>query len=346
MLFNGRSVAATDEPLHPAFADETARDPLVSPVNSTISNPLGDERLEETWDQQKLFEKFSPIQEPGRVFVESEVGSDAELVETPVKRQRAIYDSSVTSTWMAPIDGFSVSDVDAKSTLLIPVLYQGAPLRLAMGFGTTFINTPAGFDVPNPLYGLQAELRWLIALRETWAVDLGAGGGLFSDMNGSGFAGARLTGRAIFIKTINEHLKWSFGGLYVGRANLKAMPVAGLIYTPNDDVRIELLIPRSRIARRMFSAGTREHWFYAGVEVFGGNSWVIEQPGGVNNVVVYKDNRMIVGYETKAGGSQNGGTLAGRIEVGYVFSRSFQIGDDPHTLSPGGTILLRAGVSY
>ena len=340
-LLGGQASSFGAEPLHPAFADESERDPFVTPIKAQISGPLDGERLDESWDRDKLFEKFAPVQEPGQVFLDADDDPDAELSAVPVVRQRPLIDSSITLTWLAPIDGFGVSDMDAKSTLLIPVMYKGSPIRLAMGYGTTFMNTPAGFDVPSQLYSIQAELRWLIALRERLAVDLGAGGGLFSDFNGSGLNGSRATGRAILVKTVSDRLKLSAGVLYIGRANLKAIPIVGLIYTPDDDVRIELLIPRSRIARRMFYTGNREHWFYAGLELFGGNSWAIEQPGGVQNVVIYKDNRLLVGYETKAVNA-----LAGRVEVGYVFSRKLQIGDDSNVLSPGGTMLLRVGVTY
>ena len=341
LLLGGQSVSFGEERLNSVFVDESEQDPFLTPVKAQISGPLEGERLDETWDRERLLEKLAPANDPDHVFVETQDGADTgETVITPV-RQRALIDSSVMATWLAPIDGFSVSDVDARSTLLIPVLYKGSPIRLTAGFATTFMDTPAGFEVPSQLYGLQAEFRWLIALRETWAIDLGAGGGLFSDFSGSAFAGSRVTGRAILVKTMSDRLKLSGGILYVGRANLKAMPIAGLIYTPDDDVRLELLIPRSRIARRMLCVGDREHWVYAGLELFGGNSWAVELPGGGEDVVIYKDNRLIVGYETKAAGA-----LAGRVEVGYVFARQLQIGNDPNVLNPGGTMLLRVGVTY
>ena len=329
------------EPLNPAFVEENERDPFLTPVNAQISGPLSGERLEETWNRDRLREGFDPVAEPNQVFNETEDCSDSGTTGTAVIRKRALIDSTLTGTWLAPIDGFGVSDVEAKTQLVIPVFVQGSPLRLAMGFANTFMQTPAGIDVPNQLYGVQAELRWLIPFRERWAVDLGAGGGVFSDFSGSSTRGFRVTGRAIFVKTVSDRLKWSAGILYLGRQNLKAMPVAGLIYTPEDDVKIELLIPRSRIARRVAWDGTREHWMYFGLELFGGNSWAIEQAGGVEDVVIYKDNRFIFGYETKAPGA-----LAGRAEVGYVFSRKLEFEKDPTVLMPGGTMLLRVGLTY
>ncbi|MEK6257908.1 MAG: hypothetical protein AABP62_04745 [Planctomycetota bacterium] len=341
LLLGAQSPSFGEEPLNPAFVEESARDPFLTPANAQISGPLSGERLEETWDPNRLSDEFDPVMEPNQVFSEAEEDADSGTTGTTVIRKRALIDSSLTATWLAPIDGFGVSDVEAKTQLIIPVFVKGSPLRLAMGFANTSMETPVGFDVPDQLYGLQAELRWFIPFREAWAVDLGAGGGEFSDASGLGSRGFRVTGRAILVKTVSDRVKWSAGMLYLGRQNLKAMPVAGLIYTPEDDVKIELLIPRSRIARRISWVGTREHWMYFGLELFGGNSWAIEQAGGVEDVVIYKDNRFIFGYETKAPGA-----LAGRVEAGYVFGRDLSFETDPTVLKPGGTMLLRVGVTY
>jgi hypothetical protein len=329
------------EPLNRAFVEENERDPFVTPAKAQISGPLSDERLEETWDPDRLSDEFDPVAEPNQVFSDVEEEADTGTTGTTVIRRRAIIDSSLTATWLAPVGDFGVSDVEAKTQLVIPVFVKGSPLRLAMGFANTFMATPAGLDVPDQLYGVQAELRWMIPLRESMAIDMAAGGGLYSDFSGSGSRGFRVTGRAIFLKTVSDRLKWSVGAMYLGRENLKAIPVAGLIYTPEDDVRIELLIPRPRIARRMAWVGLREHWMYFGMELFGGNSWAIEQAGGIEDVVVYKDNRFIFGYETKAPGA-----LTGRVEVGYVFGRELSFEKDPTILNPGGTMLLRAGLTY
>lgn len=341
LLLGAQHPSLGAEPLNQAFVEESERDPFLTPVNAQISGPLDGERLQETWDRERLFDEFAPVTEPDQLFHQTEDCADTGTTGTTVIRQRPFIDSSLTATWLAPIEGFGISDIESKTQLIIPVFVKGSPLRLAMGFANTFMETPVGLDVPDQLYGLQAELRWLIPLRETWAVDLGAGGGEFSDINGLGSRGFRVTGRAIFVKTVSDRLKWSVGALYLGRQNLKAIPVAGLIYTPQDDVRIELLIPRSRIARRVAWVGTREHWMYFGLELFGGNSWAIEQAGGVQDVVIYKDNRFIFGYETKAPGA-----LAGRVEAGYVFGRHLEFEKDPAKLDPGGTVLLRVGVTY
>jgi hypothetical protein len=328
----------TDEPLHPAFADETLRDPFLIPA--AISGPLDGERLDEQWDRSRQGYWFDPPSYDD-VLAETDEESCAGTAVIESARRRPIIDTGVTATWLAPVDGFGVSDVDARTQFVIPVFVKGSPLRVALASGTTFINAPSTLDVPSQLYGLTAELRSFIPLKETWGIDLGAGGGVFSDLNGSAGRGFRVTGRALLMKELNPQWKLSTGILYLGRKNLLAMPVAGLIYTPREDLRVEILVPRPRVLKRVRVNGTREHWIYAGAEVFGGNTWSIQQSTGAEDTFIYKDNRVLVGYETKAPNR-----LAARMEAGYVFMRKVSFSNDPTTLNPGGTVMLRAGVTY
>lgn len=329
------AVAGSSETLNQAFVDDAQRDQFVTPT--TISGPLDGENPADDWttDRGGWYEPSSPME----VFAEPEDDGTTTPVTAPPPRM--IYDSAITATRLAPMDGFALSDVDLRSTLIIPVFIKGSPLRLVLGAGTTMVSAPAAINVPSELYNFTAEVRCLIPLKETWAVELGAGGGLFSDLSGSVGDGFRVTGRAIFIKEASPRLKYSFGVLYLGRKNLLAMPVAGLIYTPSDDYKVELLIPRPRVMRRIAMNGTREHWMYFGAEIFGGNTWAIEHSNGSQDTFIYKDNRIIVGYEAKVPGG-----LSGRLEAGYVMMRHVSFSNDPATLDPGGTVMLRAGLTF
>jgi hypothetical protein len=119
------------------------------------------------------------------------------------------------------------------------------------------------------------------------------------------------------------------------------MPIAGAIYTPADDFKVEILFPRPRVMKRVRLNGHREHWVYGGLELFGGNTWAITQSTGAEDTFIYKDNRLLIGYETKAPNR-----LSGRVEAGYVFTRKVEFENDPRNLDPGGTFMLRAGVTY
>lgn len=327
------------EPIPDPFVEGPIVDPLVKPT--AISGPLDGERLERDWDldQRKWLD---PDAFPDEVFSDSpEPCVPKSAVPAIPRRKIPIYDSGLTFTWLAPVDGFGVTDFDKKLSLVFPVFYQGSPLRLALGAGTSIFNSPAGITLPNEVYNFTAELRWLIPLRPTWGVDLGLGAGSFSDLQGTFGQGFRVTGRMIFIKDLSPTWKLSFGALYLGRKNLPAMPLAGAIWTPSDDFKIEILIPRPRLMRRVAMFGDKELWGYFGAEIFGGNTWAVSMPDGTQDTFIYKDNRLIAGYEIKAPSG-----LAGRVEMGYVMSRHVSFSNSPTTLDPGGTLMLRTGFTY
>jgi Domain of unknown function (DUF6268) len=329
------------ELLSRAVTKENASVPFVALINAQTSGPLSNERIEETWNTNRQPETFEPVAEVDQVFTDAEPQTETKPTEAKAIRRRAISDSSVTGTWLAPTNGFGITDVETRTQLVIPLFLKGTPLRLGLNFATTYMEAPIGIDVPSQLYGLQAELRWLCPIRENTAIDLAAGAGVFSDFSDSDLRGLRVTGRAMLLKTASDRLKWSVGAMYLGRENLTAIPIAGLIYTPYEDLRIELIMPRPRIVRRIAVEGSREYWTYLGMELFGGNTWAIGQSGGRRDVVDYKDSRLIVGFDTKSPGA-----LAGRVELGYVFGRELTFEKDPTELTPGNTLLLRAGMTY
>lgn len=326
------TAAAADEPLHPAFHDEALRDPFLVPTG--ISGPLDGESPADwnspTFPDESVYDAET-----------DDAGSCTTTTPAMARRKIPLYDNGLTATWLMPVDDFGVSDFDARTSIVLPIFAQGSPLRLGLGAGSTQIDAPAALALPNQLFNVSGDLRWYVPLKETWGVDLAIGGAVYSDMEGSAGQGFRVTGRAIFVKEWSPELKLSAGILYLGRKNLLAMPVAGLIYTPRDDFRVEVLIPRPRVLKRIRLNGDREHWIYTGLEVFGGNTWAVTQPSGADDVFIYKDNRVLVGYETKAPYR-----LSGRIEAGYVFMREAEFENSPTAFDPGGTVMIRAGISY
>jgi hypothetical protein len=120
--------------------------------------------------------------------------------------------------------------------------------------------------------------------------------------------------------------------------------VAGVIYTPTDDVEYQLVFPTPRVAWRLASSpipGRDERWFYVGLE-YGNAAWAIEQPTGAPDVFASRDYRLIFGWERKVVGG-----ISHRVEIGYVFNRDIKLaslgGDD---ISMDDTMLMRIGFSY
>jgi hypothetical protein len=121
------------------------------------------------------------------------------------------------------------------------------------------------------------------------------------------------------------------------------LPAAGLIWTPSDDVRWELVMPVPRIARRIRTIKApcaTEDWIYLKGE-FGGGVWSIVRNHGVQDRVTVRDYRVLLGIERTAVGG-----LGRYLEAGYVFGRALEFDSDTPDFRPDDTLIVRCGVSY
>jgi hypothetical protein len=290
--------------------------------------------------------------EPGEVFHEGGASDEADVVEEPLVEspaaqgpppgpRRWLTDHNDAVTVLFPRDGFSVMEYDARTAVVIPLFLGGPPPKLGVGFGATTIDSPDGFDLPDTLYNVQLELRWLRPVNEWMAVDTAVGGAWFTDFNTPASRGFRVTGRVLLFMTHSETLKSAVGVVYLGRDNLVAVPAVGLIYSPREDVRYEVMIPRPRAMWRLGKSETHEQWGYLGAELFGGNNWAIDHADGREDVFIYSDYRLLAGFEYKA---TAGPTL--RAEAGFVFAREARFEVDPRELEPGSTGFARLSFVY
>ncbi|MBM4077676.1 MAG: hypothetical protein FJ267_18770, partial [Planctomycetes bacterium] len=200
-----------DEPLHRLFTEESIQDPFLTPSRAQTSGPLTDDWGRDIDDDLQRDPNSSEngvyeLWNPDHVNTD-DIEEDCTQTTTPPTPRRFLIDSSLTATWLLPADDFSVRDLEARTSLVIPVFVKKSPLRLALGFGMSQFGSPAALNLPDQVYGVQAEFRWLIPLKEKWAIDLGAGGGSFSDLDGTFVDGLRATGRAIVIREFSEHWK-------------------------------------------------------------------------------------------------------------------------------------------
>ena len=241
-------------------------------------------------------------------------------------------------------DGLGLSSLELKTILALPVPSRDYPLIITPGFAVHYFDGPAGPDVPPRLYDAYTQFRWMRRLGPRWGIDLAVTPGVFSDFHQSTDDNLRVTGHGIAAWTYTPELKFVLGAAYVDRMSTDVLPVCGLIWTPHDDVKFELVFPSPRIARRIYTFGAWaddvQDWLYLAGE-FGGGIWAIEREGGAVDKVDYTDFRVILGLERKVIGG-----LDGRLEVGYVFGREIRYASGTPGLEPPDTFMLRGGVTY
>ena len=210
-----------------------------------------------------------------------------------------------------------------------------------------FVDGPATPDLPARLYDANLQIRWLGELPGNFVFDTSAQPGWHTDGNNNTTSQAF---RVPYYVLIGYRLSPTFlvggGAAFLDRIDVKWIPLAGLIWLPDDNTRFELIPPKPRIAHRFQATPTFERWWYFAAE-WGGGQWAIQRVGGPQNgeddVVAYRDWRIINGVEQL---STKGG-LGWFAEYGYVFGRHVQYGNtETPDFDPHNTLMVRLGAKY
>ena len=126
--------------------------------------------------------------------------------------------------------------------------------------------------------------------------------------------------------------------------DVEALPIGGVVWTPHEEVKFDLVFPHPRISRRIHwpwnNHKENQDWLYLAGE-FAGDAWAIERADGADDQVVLSDYRVILGLERRVVGG-----LSSRFEVGYVFSRRIRYTSGTPDYWPTDTVMLRGGLSY
>jgi hypothetical protein len=249
---------------------------------------------------------------------------------------------SLQETWIAPggPNGLGMNDIGGSLTLGLPFFTVQSPLLITPGFTAHFTEGPQTVDVPPRLYDASLDLRHLRRLAPRWMMDLAVTPGVFSDFDQDSGDGFRMTGRALAIYEPNPQAKWILGVVYLNRVNVKLLPVAGVLWTPNDDMRWELIMPQPRIARRVKVDATGAWWGYVGGE-FGGGVWAVTRADDAADVLTINDYRLRLGIERKTDSGHSAW-----LELGYIFWRTLEYESVGATQDLSDAMFVRVGAAY
>jgi hypothetical protein len=144
------------------------------------------------------------------------------------------------------------------------------------------------------------------------------------------------------------------GAAYLPYQTIRVLPFAGFIWRPNEDLKFQITVPKPMIAKRIYclSPYPREmywdqscevpihDWVYIAGEL-GGGSWAIRRLSGENDVVTYRDLRLVFGFER-----ENYDGLDYHAEIAYVFCRKYLYDTDTPDVRPGDSLMLRLGTKF
>ncbi len=234
-------------------------------------------------------------------------------------------------------NSLGITTLTARAVLETPRL-PGVSLRPI--FGWHFLNGPRRTDLPGQLYDASIEARMYWPFSERIIGEFALSPGVYSDFNNTSGDALRIVGRAVGYYRWSPDLRLAAGATYLDREDVRALPIAGVIWTPTPDDQLTLLFPQPRIAHRYRKDADHERWVYLSGE-FGGGSWAIQRASGRDDIVSYRDWRLITGIEFKYTDK-----TSWRIEGGYVFSRELEYTSNIGNYQLGDTSMIRAAFVY
>ena len=269
-----------------------------------------------------------------------ELGEPDALFEDAEDRPWIVWQKTTASaTWIAPKkeNGLGVTSFDVRGSIEFPDFQA---LWFVPRAAAHLIDGPQVTDLPGQLYDFSFEAVAMIPATEQVFFQLAIAPSFFSDLQNTSNGAFRLPGRLLGFWKYSETLMFNAGVFYLDRDDVKWLPVAGIVWNYSDDLKLELMAPRPRIAWRFSHADCDEHWAYV-VGEFGGGTWAVQRASGVNDVATLQDYKLMLGVERKWDTVKSWW-----VEAGYVFNRRVEytsgIGDSD--LSSSG--VARVGMSF
>jgi hypothetical protein len=253
--------------------------------------------------------------------------------------------ASTRLTWLPGSgDDLGITQWTASTSHGAPLPNGQGMLNITPSFGVTMLNGPVSADLPADFYNISLSLAWMTQINERMNLAIGVSPGIASDLENMTSEAFRMMGFATGTWQYNPEWQLQFGVAVLGRKDIPALPVAGLVWTPNADTRVDIGAPRPRVARRIASNNTGlfagDNWVFLAGE-FGGGTWATQRESGADDLVTLRDFRLIVGFETKSTTGPNW-----LIETGYVFGREIEYESRTPDIPPGDTVLFRTGLSF
>jgi hypothetical protein len=321
--------------------------PLMSPQNGPIFEPppvmYGQPMLD-----GMIFEPTGPeavVYPNGVVIHEADDLPVSVNGMQPGAKEGVLQKVELQQTYLPDLagDSLTVTDLENSFTLGIPFPDRDSPLLITPGFDIHLLSGPTTTDLPAHLFDTYVTVRWLRRIPDSnILLNSSVSPGWFSDWESNETDALRVPGQSLIIYDWTPQTQVIVGLVYLNRVDLNFLPAGGIVYQPNNSVRIEAVFPRPKIAARIRQNRRFEDWLSIAGE-FGGGQWAIERADGRDDILVNRDYRVVAGLERK----NLVGMLGGRLEVGYVFGRVYQYrqtGDPEY--EPADTLLVRGGITY
>lgn len=236
-------------------------------------------------------------------------------------------------------DLLGISTAQASFTLSFPQLIDGFTIRPQVGFHA--LSGPRRVDMPGNMMDVMVEGGWRQQIGSRAHLRLAATVGSYTDFNQSNLSDSvRVSGLAIGSYEASEDLQYVLGAAYINLHDYPVLPVAGVVYHPHDNLRMDLIFPESKISWRVDPGRDHERWVYFSSSFFG-RTWHVQRRSKPSEDVTYSDWRLGLGME-----SHLQTRAVWYLELGAALGRRLDYESVLDGYSPGPTGYLRGGFYY
>lgn len=225
-----------------------------------------------------------------------------------------VYRAGESITSYMPGDGEQFGWLDFENN---PYISHTQNSGVTLGASLHLLSGPNSVPLPPRLWDFSLGYQSRNTLSERFSYDVASSIGVYSDFEDSAREGVRPLGHAVGSLHKSDRWDWVLGVDYVNRDDFKLLPVMGFSWHNPTGLgwSFDIVFPRPRI-HYAFSDSSR--FYVAGL--LGGGTWDIELPKDVNDVMTYRDYRILFGHEQITPGGHIAGT-----EMGLVFNRQLDM---------------------
>ncbi len=195
------------------------------------------------------------------------------------------------------------------------------------------LSGPLAVPLPPRLYDFELGYQARNSLSDIFSYEWSAMVGVYSDFEDSARDGVRFPAHAVGMFHPGPRADWVFGVDYLGRDDIKVLPVAGFVWhdPQRPELRYEMVFPRPRID---LTLSPQSRIYCSGL--LGGGTWDIEFPDNSNDVMTYRDYKLAFGIEQ----ADSDGELSS-WELGWIFSRKLEFRERPDEYGFGDAFVIR-----
>jgi len=322
------------------------------PVPGPTATFQGNIQPPTTWDPYATPGSSAPTLFPQDPTLPAFPGAASNTVTT---MKRFLQEVRLDYVWIpgTASNEFGVHDADLSAEFAIPFLCNPqTPLLVTPGFAIHYWNGPVSADPTDPYangmlparaYDAYLQGAWNPQFSRVLGGELAFRIGVYSDFSKITNESIRYQGHGYGVISLSPSFQLKVGAMYLDRNRIKFLPAGGIVWTPHDDVRFEILFPDPRLAVRLPGYSTTEWWLYARGE-YGGGAWTVKPLPAwpLNPIKVdYNDLRVAVGLEFKTVRELNG-----LLEVGVAFEREIFYPILPLTFRPDPTVFVGGSLAY